>query len=403
MKVKMILFNPKNQLRSFAPVFFRRYTECELMILTPMANTAVPTEHRYTVIMAGGTGTRLWPLSRVARPKQFQAFTSEKTLIQETFDRASTTVPLSHIFVSTGEKYTDLTQKQLPTITPEQLIIEPLARNTAPAIIYIAAIMAAHDPEATIATIASDHAIENPQEFTRAIDLAFQTAETNPDALVTIGINPTRPDTNYGYIRMGEELTLSGADRVFHIENFKEKPDQATAEEYLASWEYLWNAGYFIFRASSLLAWIDTYAPELSEFTKAITTSIKDDSLSDEKLMEIFSQVESLPIDTLLAERLPREQRFVVPSALKWSDVGGWHTLYEFLADRYHSSEVIRGQNIDLESKNCFIHGDKRLIVTAGLKDIVVIDTDDAVLIADRETLSRDMKKLLAELPPEQR
>ncbi len=370
---------------------------------TPMTHADTLTGHRYTVIMAGGTGTRLWPLSRVARPKQFQAFTSEKTLIQETFDRAATTVPAAQIFVSTGQKYTDLTREQLPLITPEQLIIEPLAKNTAPAIIYIAAIMAARDPEAIIATIASDHAIENPEEFTRAIDLAFQTAETHPDALITIGINPTRPDTNYGYIRMGEELTLSGTDRVFRIENFKEKPDQATAEEYLASWEYLWNAGYFIFRASSLLAWIDTYAPELSDFTRSITTALKADSLSDEKLTEIFSAVDSLPIDTVLAERLPKEQRFVVPSALKWSDVGGWHTLYEFLSERHLSSEVIRGQHIDLDSKNCFIHGDKRLIVTAGLKDIVVIDTDDALLIADRETLSRDMKKLLATLPPEQR
>lgn len=368
-----------------------------------MTHRGTDAEHRYTVIMAGGTGTRLWPLSRVDKPKQFQAFTSEKTLIQETFDRASTTVPPEHILVSTGQKYTSLTQEQLPLITQEQLIIEPLARNTAPAIIYIAAVMAHRDPEAIVATIASDHAIENPEEFTRAIDLAFRTAETHPDALVTIGINPTRPDTNYGYIRMGEELTLSSKERVFRIENFKEKPDQATAEEYLASWEYLWNAGYFIFHAASFLSWIDTYAPELSDFTHSITAALRDGSLSDERLAEIFSSVDSLPIDIVLAERLPREQRFVIPSALKWSDVGGWHTLYEFLSERRLSSEVVSGQHIDIESKNCFIHGDKRLIVTAGLKNIVIIDTDDALLVADRETLSRDMKKLLSELPPEQR
>lgn len=368
-----------------------------------MTHAGTDTEHRYTVIMAGGTGTRLWPLSRVDKPKQFQAFTSEKTLIQETFFRASTIVSPEHIFVSTGQKYTNLTQEQLPSIPREQLIIEPLARNTAPAIIYIAAVMAHRDPEAVVATIASDHAIENPGEFTRAINLAFRTAETHPDALVTIGINPTRPDTNYGYIRMGEELALSGKERVFRIENFKEKPDQRTAEEYLASWEYLWNAGYFIFHAASLLSWIDTSAPELSDFARSITTALQNDSLSDERLAEIFSGADSLPIDTVLAERLPREQRFVVPSALKWSDVGGWHTLYEFLSERHLSSEVVRGQHIDLESKNCFIHGDKKLIVTAGLKDIVIIDTDDALLVADREILSRNMKKLISSLPPEHR
>lgn len=368
-----------------------------------MSSILAPKTHRYTVIMAGGTGTRLWPLSRVSKPKQFQAFTSEKTLIQETFYRSLGTVPLPNIFVSTGDKYARLTQEQLPDISDEQLIIEPLARNTAPAIIYIALVMARRDPEAVVATLASDHAIENPEEFTRAINLAFSTAEKYPDALVTIGINPTRPDTNYGYIRMGEEVMSAEGERVFHVENFKEKPDRETAEEYLASWEYLWNAGYFVFRAAALLPWIDAHAPELSVFAHALDDAVRDDALTPERLGEIFSAVESLPIDTVLAERLPAAQRFVVPSALKWSDVGGWHTLYEFLTERHLSSEVVRGQHIDLGSKNCFIHGEKRLIVTAGLKDIVVIDTDDALLVADRETLSRDMKKLLAALPDDKR
>lgn len=368
-----------------------------------MPHSDTPKNHHYTVIMAGGTGTRLWPLSRSTKPKQFQAFTSEKTLIQETFERVKTTAPLENIFVSTGQKYIPLIHEQLSLISPDHCITEPLAKNTAPAIIYIAAVLAHHDPEARVATIASDHAIENPEEFTRAINLAFTTLETHPEALVTIGINPTRPDTNYGYIRMGEELPLGKTDRVFNIENFKEKPNQATAEEYLASWEYLWNAGYFIFRASSLLTWIDTYAPELSSFTHTLTQSLRDGTLDEEKLFGIFSTVESLPIDTVLAERLPKTQRFVVPSTLKWSDVGGWHTLYEFLSERSAKSEVIHGQHIDLDSKNCFIHGEKRLIVTAGLKDIVIVDTNDALLVADRETLSRDMKKLLASLPDETR
>lgn len=353
--------------------------------------------------MAGGTGTRLWPLSRVEKPKQFQAFTSEKTLIQETFERVETTTPVENILISTGEKYTTLTQEQLPLMTPEHLIVEPIAKNTAPAIIYIAALMAHRDKDAIVATIASDHAIENPEEFTRAINLAFTTTEQHSDALVTIGINPTRPDTNYGYIRMGDEVSSSETHRVFNVENFKEKPDQATAEEYLASWEYLWNAGYFIFHAASLLSWIDTYVPELSVFKKNLTDALHENSLTPDRLVDIFSSVESMPIDTVLAERLPKSKRFVVPSALKWSDVGGWHTLYEFLAERHLTSEIVRGNRIDIDSKNCFIHGDKRLIVTAGLRDIVVIDTNDALLIADRETLSRDMKKLLSELPPDKR
>lgn len=353
--------------------------------------------------MAGGTGTRLWPLSRIAKPKQFQAFLSDQTLIQETFDRSRTTVSAEHIFVSTGQRYISLAQEQLPLISPSQLIIEPLAKNTAPAVIYIAAILAHRDPDALVATLASDHAIENPEEFTRAVNLAFETVESHPNSLVTIGINPTKPDTNYGYIRMGEEVSSTEKSRIFRIENFKEKPDRATAEQYLASWEYLWNAGYFVFRAAAVREWVSEYAPEFLSFTDGLAKALREGTLSDEHLTELFSTVQSAPIDTILAERLPEEKRFVIPTTLEWNDIGGWHTLYAFLAERHLTDQIVRGPHIDLASKNCFIHGEKRLIVTAGLRDIVIIDTDDALLVADRETLSQDMKVLLSKLPEDKR
>jgi mannose-1-phosphate guanylyltransferase len=359
--------------------------------------------HRYTVIMAGGVGTRLWPLSRIRKPKQFQSFLSEKTLIQETFIRAQTTVPAEHIFVSTGQRYAALVQEQLPLISSKQLIIEPLAKNTAPAIIYIAAVLAHQDPDALVATLASDHAIENPEEFTRAINLAFETIESNSDALTTIGINPTKPDTNYGYIRMGEEVSQTEQNRVFRIDTFKEKPDRATAEQYLASWEYLWNAGYFIFRAAAVRKWVSEYAPEFLSFADNLSEALTEGTLSNERLMELFSTVQSAPIDTVLAERLPEKKRFVIPTTLEWNDIGGWHTLYTFLSERHLANQIVRGPHIDLASKNCFIHGEKRLIVTAGLRDIVIVDTEDALLVADRETLSQNMKELLLQLPEEKR
>ena len=369
-----------------------------------MVNSSPDTStHRYAVIMAGGTGTRLWPLSRIAKPKQFQAFLSEKTLIQETFERSQTTVSAEHIFVSTGQRYADLVQKQLPLISSGQLIIEPLAKNTAPAIIYIAAILAHRDPDALVATLASDHAIENPEEFTRAIDLAFETIESSPDALATIGINPTKPDTNYGYIRMGEEVSRTEQDRVFRIDTFKEKPDRATAEQYLSSWEYLWNAGYFVFRAAAVREWVSEYAPEFLSFADSLAKALREGTLSDEHLVELFSAVQSAPIDTILAERLPEEKRFVIPTTLEWNDIGGWHTLYAFLSERHLTDQIVRGPHVDLASKNCFIHGEKRLIVTAGLRDIVIVDTEDALLVADRETLSQDMKALLSKLPEDKR
>ncbi len=369
-----------------------------------MTNTPVSSnDHRYAVIMAGGTGTRLWPLSRIAKPKQFHSLLSEQTLIQETFGRSQTTVSTENIFVSTVERYASITQEQLPLISAEQLIIEPLAKNTAPAIIYIAALLAQRDPEALVAVLAADHAIENPEEFTRAVDLAFETVESRPDSLVTIGINPTAPTTHLGYIRMGEEISTSEQNRVFYVDNFKEKPDRATAEQYLASWEYLWNSGYFIFRAASVRTWIAEYAPEFLSFSDDLTKAIATNTLSPARLLELFSSVQSAPIDTVLAERLPTEKRLVVPTTLEWSDIGSWHTLYSLLSKRHLKDQIVQAPHIDIASKNCFIHGKKRLIVTAGLKDIIIIDTDDALLVADRETISQNIKDLLTQLPEEKR
>lgn len=360
--------------------------------------------NRFIVIMAGGTGTRLWPLSRKKKPKQFHAFVSKKTLLQETFDRAKLVVPEDRIFVSTGASHIPFVKEQLPSLATENLIVEPVGKNTAPAIAYIAAVFAYRFPGASVATIASDHAIENPEEFSRTLDAAFSALTSHPDALLTIGINPTRPDTNYGYIKMGNELESKVADtRLFQIEHFKEKPDRATAESYLANFEYLWNAGYFIFKSESLIDSFERFAPHLFSFASGVTELLKKNISDPREYLPLFSTLPSEPIDTVLAEKLPKEKRLVVPSALAWSDVGGWHTLYEFLSEKHGETEIVRGERIDLESKNCLVYGDKRLIVTAGLKDMIIVDTDDAILIADRDTLSRDMKKLLEQLSDEKK
>ena len=212
-------------------------------------------KHSYAVIMAGGSGTRLWPISRQAKPKQFQSFTSLQTMIQETFARVAHVVPQENIFVSTTKNYREMVLAQLPEMTEERLILEPNARNTAPAIALVAATIALVDPAAVIATIASDHAIENPEEFSATINAALILAAGHRDTLITIGINPTHPDTGLGYIKMGEELATVSGKRIFTVAAFKEKPDRKTAEEYLAGWEYLWNAGYFIFAAESFAQW----------------------------------------------------------------------------------------------------------------------------------------------------
>ena len=354
--------------------------------------------HHYIVIMAGGSGTRLWPLSRKSRPKQFQSFVSEKTMIEETYDRVKSLVPEGHIFVSTTEQYRTLVLEKIPELKEECIIVEPEARNTAPAIALVATTLRILDPEAIIATIASDHAIDNPDEFRATISAALSTIDLHPDKLVTIGINPTKPDTGLGYIQMGQEFGNVAGKRIFEVDAFKEKPDLATAEQYLASWDYLWNAGYFIFSATTFATWTEVYAPALHAVMAEITEAIAEGNLDESTLAEIYGKAERQPIEPLIVEKLDPEHRLVIPSPLKWSDVGSWGTLYEFLAEKSGTHSVIHGKHIDLGSKNLLIQSEHRLVATIGVEDLVIIDTDDALLVARRDQVSGDIKKLIEQL-----
>lgn len=356
------------------------------------------TNHAYIVIMAGGTGTRLWPLSRKEKPKQFQAFTSEKTMVQETFSRVSQVVPIENIFVSTTQNAATLVLEQLPEISEIRLILEPESRNTAPAIALVAATLLAHDPQAIVATIASDHAIENNDEFVLTITAALAIAGANPDKLVTVGISPTRPDTGLGYIKMGAAFATIKSKQIFLIDTFKEKPDQKTAEEYITNWQYLWNAGYFIFSAHTFATWTKEFAPALHDIMEEIARHKNAGTLDEHTLATLYAQTTAEPIEPLLVEKLSSDKRLVVPSALKWSDVGNWQTLYEFLHEKSGDQSIISGHHIDVGSKNLLIHGSKRLIATIGVEDLIIVDTPDALLVARRDRVSGDIKKLIEKL-----
>lgn len=358
-------------------------------------------ENRFAVIMAGGSGTRLWPLSRRDTPKQFHRFTSSRTLIQETFDRLVKTIPADHIFVCTTAKYHELVREQLPEISIDHLILEPAARNTAAAIALAAKFINIFNREAVIATIASDHAIDHPREFSIVLSAAFETIERLPESLVTVGINPTRPDTGLGYIKMGNEQILGLEKRVFMAESFKEKPDRETAERYLAEWEYLWNAGYFIFSAKMMERWTARFSPNLHTAIETIGTLKQNGHLDEKSFAETYATAPSEAFDTLIVEKLSPEERLVIPAKLKWSDIGNWESLFDFFHEKTDADIVARGHHLDLGSKNILVSGEERLIATLGVKDLIIVDTPDALLVAHRDRVSGEIKHLIEKLKTE--
>lgn len=356
----------------------------------------------YAVIMAGGTGTRLWPMSRSAKPKQFQKLVSDKTLIQETYNRVKKAVPESNILVSTNVSYEEEIKKQLPELPAENFIVEPAKRNTAPALAYVAAEIYRRDKDAIIATLASDHVVQNTDVFANSLKIAFQTAEKYPGSLVLIGINPTRPDTGLGYIKMGSAKGEVEGERIFAVDKFLEKPDLKTAEKYLQSWEYLWNAAYYFFSAKQLLGWFEKYVPKTYKAIVEIDAlkAKGGNGATQAKIKQDFQKIEDEQFEFAVMEKLDPKNILVIPADLGWSDIGNWGTLHDVLSENYSSSNISRGYHIDIDSENCLVYGGEKMIATVGLENVVVIDTPDAILIADKSK-SQDVKKLLEKFKEE--
>lgn len=350
-------------------------------------------QNNYIVIMAGGSGTRLWPISRIKHPKQFQKLTnSDLTLLQETFERVRPLAKdVDHILISTTKNYAPLVREQLPDVSPDNIIIEPCGRDTAPAIALVAHTIYKKDPEALITTTPSDHAIKNANSYVSTVQTAFSVIEEHPKKFGLIGITPTEANTELGYIQMGKEISENYKKRVFKAVEFKEKPDAHTAEKYLAHWSYLWNAAYFVFKAETLNEMIKKHTPHI---TRAL---IEIDKATDPvEIEKIYCGLPKEPIDTVLLEKLSPEDRFVVPADLEWSDVGNWRTLHDFYScEHQKTTNVTRGTVINARTENCMIFASgKKTIATLGLEDIVVIDTDDAILIAHRDH-AHDVKKII--------
>lgn len=339
--------------------------------------------------MAGGSGTRLWPMSRCDQPKQFQNLCSDKSLIQETYERVKDIVPRENIFISLVENILATSQKQLPEIKKENFIVEAEGRNTGPAIAYAAATIARQNPQAVVVTLPSDHAIEKLTEFKKGLLTVLDFIQKNPDYLATVGLKPTSPDTGLGYIEIGKIIPNS---KLNMVKRFVEKPDLKKAKEYVKSGKFLWNASYFCFRSDKLLETYKTYAPDIYEgIVKIINLFGKKGSRN--KINDIYKNLPKVPIDTAIAEKV--EKIAVLTANLGWSDIGNWTTLYEFLTQKSGHHTVSRGNHLGLDDENCLFYAQDKLLTTVGLKDIIVVDTPDVTLVCNKNR-AQDVKKLIA-------
>ena len=351
--------------------------------------------NKYAVIMAGGVGTRFWPMSRVSKPKQFlDILGTGKSLIQMTFSRLALSIPPENILVVTNEVYRSEVSNHLPDILPDNILCEPCMRNTAPCIAYANAVISsrvsesgANPSDTAIIVAPSDHLILDESEFSRILDLAAATATTSP-SLVTIGITPTRPDTGYGYIKFSYTPENSG---IASVDRFTEKPDLATAEKFIETGGYCWNSGIFVWSLSNITSAFKAHLPLMSEaFESAHLVGAAGE------VDGIYESCESLSIDYGILEKC--SDVAVIPADFGWSDLGTWTSLAQHLPSDKDCNSISGVQLIASVSKgNVVVGNSDKIIAIKGLNDFIVVDTEDALLICPKSE-EQWVKTLVGEL-----
>ena len=347
------------------------------------------------LIMAGGKGTRFWPLSTEEKPKQFLNLIGEKTMIQMTVDRIKPIVPIERIFISTGQMYVDLVKEQLPELPEKNIIVEPEGRNTAPCIALSAFVINRYYNDATMVVLPSDHLIKDENEFRDIIGSADKFIKKKQESIITLGMQPSRPETGYGYIKYSfDEDKIDKLDnhRVIKVDEFVEKPNKEKAELYISEGNYLWNGGMFLWNINNILNQIKQYSP------KTYNALEKVESVEESKLQETINNsykfTESISIDYAVLEK--SNDIYVIPSDFGWDDVGSWEAL-----DRYREKDelgnILVGDTKALYGTNNLVISSGQSIVVDGLSDIYVIENDGKILVGHKSNVAnvKELKSII--------
>ncbi len=349
------------------------------------------------LIMAGGEGKRFWPLSKKSNPKQFLSLVGEKSLIRQTVDRILPLIPIERIFVVTGDIYADLTLEHLPELPIQNWILEPDGKNTAPCIAYSSLKINKINEDSITVVLPADHVIGDDQEFRKALIFAAKVADTilsnGQYPLITLGVTPTTPQTGYGYIKTDIEILSSDNYSAYKVDKFTEKPDIETALSFLNQGGYYWNSGIFIWKNSSIIsAFLDLIPAWQSSFDE-ISNNLGEQSEKD-SVSKFYDTLTPGSIDKLILEH--SENTLVIPIKFPWSDVGSWSALDEYLR-KEDSENIIRGKAVSIDSSNCLVYGTEKLIALVGVEGLVVVESEDSILVLNKEK-SQDVKKVVEEI-----
>lgn len=345
----------------------------------------------FAVIMAGGVGARFWPRSREKSPKQLLEIVGKGTMIQNTVGRLEKFVEMGDIFIVTNRTQKSLVSKQLPRIPDENIIVEPVGRNTAPCIGLAALHIRRIDPTAIMLVLPADHIIADRDEFHRVLSLACETASEGAN-LLTVGIHPTHPETGYGYIQMFNEDGAHNphfAKGVFKVKTFAEKPNLQTAERFLASGDFLWNSGMFVWRADAILREIERCLPDLHQELLKIAEVLGTPQYQS-RLEMVYGLIRGISVDYGVMEKA--ENVYVIPGKFGWSDIGSWDEVYR-ISGKDDNGNSVTGRVIQQDTTNSYIYSPNKIVATIGIDNLIIINTDDALLVC-RRGRSQDVKEV---------